>query len=110
MIELPDKYKQDEEIIRRTIEQIKKDFGSSLPELIFSGHKSELFSELSKQLCDTLENIYKNQKSSFQSMLYRVDITEAQARKAMKVSFQELAEKIVQRGFQKVLTRQYYSD
>ena len=91
------------------IEQIKKDFSTLLPEFVFSGIKSELFSELSQQVSDALENIFKNHKSTFQALLYRVDITESDARRAMKISFDALAEKIIQREFQKVLTRKYYS-
>jgi hypothetical protein len=108
-MELPEKYKEDEEIIRLTVEQIKKDFGTYLPQLDFSGNKSDLFNELSKQLSDSLEDIYKNHKTAFQALFYRVDITESVARKAMGVSFNTLADKIIQREFQKVLTKKYYS-
>src|SRR5437899_3214109 len=108
---IPEKYRHDEEIIRLTIEQIKKDFGEHLPELVFSGIKTALFEELSTQLSEVLKNIRKNNPSAFRSLMYRVDIKESEVVKtsSAKNSFEALAEKIIQREFQKVLTRKYFS-
>jgi hypothetical protein len=108
---IPEQYRKDEEIIRLTIEQIKKDFGTQLPELTFSGDKSLLFDELSKQISDALKATRKTNLTAFQSLLYRVDIKESVVAEtsAAKDSFFALAEKIIQREFQKVLTRKFFS-
>ncbi len=108
---LPEKYRNDEEIIRLTIEQIKKDFGTSLTELIFSGKKEFIFDELTGQITKALSLLRKNNSIAFQSLLYRVDVTEATVAKLPREDFfQSLAEKIIQREFQKVLTRRFFAD
>jgi len=108
---IPEKYRKDEQIIRLTIEQIIKDFGSLLPELVLSGNNSTLFDELTTQISAALQQIGKSNRTGFQSLMYRVDIKERDFIKLSsgKKSFDELAEKIIQREFQKVLTRKYFS-
>ena len=110
----------DEEIIRLTVEQIKKDFGTYLPELTFSGNKVALFKELTEQISNALKVIRKNNTVAYRSLLYKVDIRESEVSKLESENagrlpatpgsfFEVLAEKIIQREFQKVLTRKYYS-
>jgi len=101
-----EKYARDKEIIRLTIEQIKKDFGSYLPEIILSGNPSSIFDELTNQLEPVLKSLSKNNRSLLMALLYKIDVKMADF---YSVSIPELAEKIIQREFQKVLTRKYFS-
>ena len=107
---IPKKYRKDEELIRLTIEQLKKDFGSHLPALQFSGRKEFLFAELREQVASFLSQIKKSNHALFQSILYRVDVPE---RDAAAVIDQKdciiLAEIIIQREFKKVIIRRFLS-
>ena len=108
---LPEKYRNDEELIRLTVEQIKKDFSVHLPELILSGGKEKLFDELHAQISAALTLLRKKNPSAFQSLLYRVDISETIVSKLPSENFCEaLSGKIIQREFQKVLTRRFFSN
>ena len=108
---IPDKYREDEELIRLTIEQLKKDFGSHFPALQFSGQKAMLFAELSTQVAQFLSQIKRTNPILFQSILYRVDVPEREATafKVQKDCFL-LAEFIIQREFKKVITRRFFSE
>ena len=108
---LPKEYRGDEELIRLTVEQVKKDFGSHLPGLQFSGQKELLFDELAAQIQTALRHIQKSNTALFRVILYRVDIRESDIPDLnQQNAYFSLAEKIVQREFQKVLTRRFFSD
>jgi hypothetical protein len=104
-----EKYRHDVEIIRLTIEQIKKDFGSLLPDLKAPVNADTLFEELKNQIVPVLQFLFKNNRSGLQSLLYRVDILEAEIPAISTHFLPELAEKIIRREFQKILTRKYFS-
>lgn len=106
---IPEKYREDEEIIRLTIDQLSKDFGSHFPVLHFSGRKENLFDELAFQLSETLRTVRKMKPGAFMSILYRVDIRESEVPDlSQEDAFYLLSEKIVKREFQKVLTRRLF--
>jgi len=107
---IPEKYRGDEEMIRLTVEQIKKDFGNHLPDPVFSGQKEKLFDELALQISTALKDIYKSNPALFKVILYRVDVKESDIPAALgSASLQVLSERIIQREFQKVLTRRFFS-
>ena len=107
---IPEKFREDEEVIRLTIEQLKKDFGSAFPELKLSGQKDKIFSELAVQIAESLVEIRKTNSPIFKGILYRVDVTEAEIAnvKNQKDCFL-LAEILIQREFKKVITRRFFS-
>ena len=106
---IPTKYRHDEEIIRLTIEQLKKDFGANLPELKLSGDKEKLFDELAIQLAENLRALRRKGPALLQSILYRVDVSENEIPDTSKADFyHELAAVVLQREFQKVLTRRFF--
>lgn len=106
---IPDKYREDEELIRLTIAQLKKDFGTHFPELQFSGRKEVLFDELAEQLSETLQNIRVHNPAIFKAILYRVDVSEKQtAGLTDKKNCLALSEIIIQREFKKVLIKRFF--
>lgn len=108
---IPEKYHDDEEIIRLTIEQLIKDLGSLSPEFVFTGQKTTMFDELAIQVAEVLGKIRKSNPALLRVLLYRVDIRESEASGATDTnSLKILAEKIIQREFQKVLTRRFFSE
>jgi hypothetical protein len=106
MAHLPEKYAEDKEIIRLTIEQIQKDFGSYLPEIMLSENASSIFDELKNQLEPVLKSLYKNNRNLFVAILYKIDVKMSDL---SSENFAEMAEKIIQREFKKVLTKKYFS-
>jgi len=106
---IPEKYREDEELIRLTIVQLKKDFGADFPELEFSGNKKLLFQELSLQLADALKIIKSRNAAVFKSILYRVDVSEREtAGLTDQKNCLALAEVIIQREFKKVIIRRFF--
>ena len=106
---IPEKYREDEELIRLTIVQLKKDFGADFPELEFSGDKKLLFRELSMQLADALVKIKSKNAAIFKAILYRVDVSEKETAGLMgQKNSLLLAELIIQREFKKVIIRRFF--
>lgn len=109
---LPEKY--GFEFVLATARQIERDLSLEENSIAFSRHSSEAYDELLNQLEPIVRKLMEND-SNFQSLLYRVDISEQAYRKlvatADKSGFSKtMAEAIIQREFQKVLTRKYFSD
>jgi len=107
---IPEKFREDEELIRLTIEQLKKDFGMLISELEFSGRKEKLFDELSAQVAVVLREIHKSNPVLFKAVLYKVDISEREfLRLKNPHDFSMLADAVIQREFKKVITRRFFS-
>ncbi len=109
-----EKYRHDLEIIRLTANQIIKDFEVFGHEITFSGNELTAYEELRNQVAPLLFELYKNRTSSFQSLLYRIDINEKIFRELLSNSTKNdfadlLADAVIQREFQKVLTRKFFS-
>lgn len=114
MQQVPEKYRRDFEIIRETVAQVIKDFNMTGLEITFSGNELLAYQELKEQIASILLELIKNHSSQFQSLLYRVDIDEKYLNKFLgdehPFSYSEaIAELILQREFQKVLSRKFYS-
>ena len=107
----PEKYRQDFEIVRLTAEQLIKDLEVFGIAIHFSGDPLLAYDELLQQLKPILKELYKNQSSTFQSVLYRIDINERKFRQLLSGEnfIDRLAEEVLQREFQKVLIRKYFS-
>ncbi|MEO8085473.1 MAG: hypothetical protein ABI763_01560 [Bacteroidota bacterium] len=107
---IPEKYRDDEEIIRLTISQIRKDFGTHFSEPHFSGAKDKLFDELTLHVAEALIAIRKSNPVLLKAVLYQVDVHENE----IPATFQPqtiyaLSERIIEREFQKVLTKRFFS-
>lgn len=112
---IPEKYRYDLEIIRGTAEQIIRDFNFGGFEIIFSGNPHNAFDELKTQIGPVIRKLFTDDRSSFQSLLYRIDISEKDYRQALaSLTTSEVEEKlselIIRREFQKVITRKYFTD
>lgn len=110
----PEKYRHDLAIVRETAGQVLKDFGVMGVEITFSGDPYAAYEELKEQITPVLYNLYRNDQSAFQALLYRIDVSEVKFRKLLgsgnPMEFPAaLADLILQREFQKVLTRRYFS-
>lgn len=110
----PEKYLYDLEIIRETAFQVIRDFSIHKFEVTFSGNELTAYAELVSQLEPILNDMYKTNRNGFQALLYQIDISESSFRNLIQLSGThefsgKLAEMIVQREFQKVLTRKYFS-
>ncbi|CAN5424365.1 hypothetical protein BH11BAC1_BH11BAC1_03570 [soil metagenome] len=107
---MPEKYRDDEEIIRLTIAQITKDFGAHFSEPHFSGVKEQLFHELTLHIADALTTIQKSNPVLLKAVLYQVDVHESEIPAVFEPqSIYALSERIIQREFQKVLTKRFFS-
>jgi hypothetical protein len=109
-----EKYRHDLEIIRLTADQVIKDFDIFGYEIKFSGNELTAYDELNNQLAPLLFDLYREKPSSFQSLLYRVDISEKKFRELLdgiseKDFPEQLADAVIRREFQKVLTRKFFS-
>jgi hypothetical protein len=111
---LPEKYRHDLAIIKETSDQIIRDLNVDGFEIIFSGNNLLAFDELKQQLSPIIRNLLKNDSFSFQGLLYRIDISEKDYKKALTEKLngdfeEKISELIIRREFQKVLTRKYFS-
>ena len=107
---IPEKYREDEELIRLTIDQVKKDFGTQLSALEFSGRKEKLFDELASQVAASLKEIHASNPVLFKAILYKVDVSERDLKRLKDPNdFFRLAEAVIQREFKKVIIRRFFS-
>ena len=115
MEEIPEKYRSDLGIIRETVMQLNRDINMDGMEVILSGNEQRAFVELKEQLIPIIDKLQKGERSFFNSLLYRIDINEKDYRAMMQNDgntyfSDKLAELIIRREFQKVLTRHFFSD
>ncbi len=109
-----EKYRQDFAIIRETAAQLIKDFNVVGFEVTFSGNELVAYDELKHQIEPVLLDLFRKSPSQFQSLLYRIDLEEKYLKDALNnfesIDFSsKLAEIVLQREFQKVLTRRFFS-
>lgn len=108
-----EKYKQEEEIIRLTAEQVIKDFGLFGIEISFSGISHYAYDELFDQLETVILELLQTDYRKLVSLLYHIDLNEAAINEAVIdqsiVAKAEIyAEKILEREFKKILIRKFY--
>lgn len=108
-----DRFRKDFEIIRLTVEQLKKDFGMHGFQIAFSGNELTAWNELMDQALPVLTELHRKNPSAFQALMYRIDISDKQMKELYSLPTTEfapkLAETVIKREFQKVLLRKYFS-
>ncbi len=109
-----EKYRNDLEVIRNTAEQVIKDFDLYGHNITFSGDESMAYRELEQQLVPLLETVYKRSGSEFRNLMYRIDVSETDANKALEYPdergrFLQLAGLVLEREFMKCVTRKLFS-
>jgi hypothetical protein len=109
-----ERYKTDYAIIRETAAQVIKDFNMAGFNITFSGNELLAFNELKDQIKPVLSALYHDQPGQFRNLLYRIDLDERQLSALLSACDTSriadvLAERILQREFEKVLTRRFFS-
>lgn len=101
------------EIVRETADQIMKDFGMFGVEITFSGNTDQAYNELHTQLIDQITRLLEQNYERLMSILYQVDITDREIRKAEQelphyTHIEIIAHQVIVRDLKKVLLRRYF--
>lgn len=102
------------DILNDTAQQIIKDFGMQGLEVTFSGNTDNSYAELFSQILPLIEKMQKENFQNFYNLMYRIDISEGQIKKAVQEakdrSFSEIVtDLILKRELLKVVIRKNYS-
>ena len=102
------------DILKETAQQIIKDFGMVGMEIKFSGSAENAYLELFSQILPLVDKMQKENFQSFYNLMYRIDISEIQIKKAVEDSkdrsFSEVVtDLILKRELLKVVFRKQYS-
>lgn len=111
MTELPERYRTDLAIVRETADQLIRDFNWFNMEIRFSGDPLKAYDELRDQIVPIIDQVQREDPARLQSLLYRIDLDERKFKKQLLSPSTDLhlADLILQREFQKVLTRRFFS-
>ncbi|MCK3684953.1 hypothetical protein [Maribellus sp. YY47] len=101
------------EIVQQTAEQIMKDFGMFGVEITFSGNTDNAYEELHHQLINQIATLVERNYDLLLSVLYQVDITDREIRKAEQElphynHLEIIAHQVIVRDLKKVLLRRYF--
>jgi len=108
------RYRDDEQIVKKTAEQIIKDFGQFGIEIQLPDNLNMAYNELFDQLAPNIRNLIDEDQTRFYSLLYRIDLNELTIRKGSLEMpelpvFDVVTHLILERELKKVLTRMYFS-
>lgn len=102
-----------EELFRRFKEQLLKDFEMCQASQYLKAIENNSFDNISMNILGALEKLEKSSPSTYQNLLYRVDISEQQISKALKEDkrppLQIISDLIIKRILQKVILKAIYS-
>ncbi len=119
-----------ENIINETIAQIQKDFGMYNINIQFDGNTETAYEQLMNGLTIEVKQLLANDKSKLQSILYRIDLSERNIKKALQFNSSDnnqtptnnrsltnfenqqqiISYEIIVRELKKVLTRNYFKN
>jgi hypothetical protein len=102
------------DILNDTAKQVIKDFGMQGMEINFSGNTGNTYVELFSQILPIIEKLIIDNTEKFYALLYRIDISEVQVKKAVEKatdkSFSEIVtDLILKRELLKVVIRKNYA-
>jgi hypothetical protein len=102
------------DLIKDTANQIIKDFDMFGMEIKFSGNQYNAYEELFDQIEPHINKLINNNQAKFMGILYRIDLSDEQIKKAVNEntseSFSEIiTDLIIKRELQKVVIRKHYS-
>jgi hypothetical protein len=102
------------DLIKETANQIIKDFDMFGMEVTFSGNAYNAYEELFEQIHPHIDKLITHNQSKFMGILYRIDLSDEQIKKAIdsnsSESFSEIiTDLIIKRELQKVVIRKHYS-
>lgn len=101
------------EILQQTANQIIKDFDMFGMEIKFSGNAYNAYEELFNQIEPHINKMLDNNRSKFMGILYRIDVSDEQIKKAVKENSSEpfsfiISDLIIKRELQKVVIKNFY--
>ena len=103
------------DLIKDTANQIIKDFDMFGMDIKFSGNAYNAYEELFDQIEPQINKLISNNHSKFLGIIYRIDISDLQIKKAVdenaSESFSEIiTDLIIKRELQKVVIRNHYKN
>lgn len=108
------RYHNDEQVVKKTAEQIIKDFGLFGMEVTFPENLHMAYNDLFDQLAPYILQLMNGNRTKFYSLLYRIDLNESAIKKG-SLEMHDLplhdviTHLILERELKKVLTRMYFS-
>lgn len=101
------------DLIKDTANQIIKDFDMFGLEIKFSGNSFNAYEELFEQIEPHINQLLKSSQQKFMSILYRIDLSDEQIKKAVNENASEsfsaiISDLIIKRELQKVVIRNHY--
>ncbi len=108
-------YKAETEIIRMTVEQIRKDFAMFGLDISFPMRMNMVYEELFSQLDAHVSQLLTVNVQKLMALLYQIDIPERNIMEAWEAHpefthAQVIAELIIYRELKKVILRNYYKN
>lgn len=103
------------ELVCETISLLINDFEQFEINIKFSGNFNSAYQDIMKQLIPQTERLLNNQYYTLLNLLYKIDVNENKIKKLQiqnpQINFSELlAHLILEREWQKALTRRYFKD
>lgn len=103
------------DLIKSAAQQIIKDFDMFGLEITFSGNPYNAYEELFDQIEPHINNLITNDQQKFMAILYRIDVSDTQIKKAVNEnaseSFSEIiTDQIIKRELQKVVIRNHFKN
>lgn len=101
------------DLIKATADQIIKDFDMFGLEIKFSGNAYNAYEELFDQIEPHIDKLIHSNQQKFMSILYRIDLSDVQLKKAVNENTTEsfsavVSDLIIKRELQKVVIRNHY--
>jgi hypothetical protein len=108
-------YKTKTEVIRQTVEQVKKDFTMFGMDVDFTGNTNMAYDELFQQLTWHVSHLLEIDPHRLSALLYQVDLGENKIMESSTLhpewSLPEvITELVIHRELKKVLIRNYYKN
>ena len=101
------------DLIKDTANQIIKDFDMFGLEVKFSGNAYNAYEELFDQVQPHIDQLIHSNQQKFMGILYRIDLSDVQIKKAVQENSSEpfseiVTDLIIKRELQKVVIRNHY--
>jgi len=101
------------DLIKDTANQIIKDFDMFGMEIKFSGNAYNAYEELFEKIEPHIKNLIDTNQQKFMGILYRIDVSDVQIKKAVSENSSEsfsaiVTDLIIKRELQKVVIRNHY--
>lgn len=108
-------YQHQLDLVKLTAEQLTKDFEIFGYEINFSGKNNTAYLELTEQIKPIISQLLNNNSSKLMSLMYKIDLSEAQVRNIMADSnthevVSKITHIILERELKKVVIKQYFKN